>query len=97
MIHNAEFDEHRALVLAQLLHREFPSRIDLLEDGLNLGRRVILGIELLNAVVAQAATHALEEAMTRIERIQKRLAQIGRLDALKAPIQIRNYATDVNI
>ena len=25
------------------------------------------------------------------ERIQKRLAQIGRLDALKAPIQIRNY------
>ena len=31
------------------------------------------------------------------ERIQRRLAQIGRLDALKAPIQIRNYATDVNI
>ena len=31
------------------------------------------------------------------ERIQKRLAQIGRLDALKSPIQIRNYATDVNI
>ena len=28
------------------------------------------------------------------ERIQKRLAQIGRLDALKVPIQIRNYATD---
>ena len=25
------------------------------------------------------------------ERIQKRLAQLGRLDALKAPIQIRNY------
>ena len=25
------------------------------------------------------------------ERIQKRLAQVGRLDALKAPIQIRNY------
>ena len=25
------------------------------------------------------------------ERIQKRLAQIGRLDVLKAPIQIRNY------
>ena len=28
------------------------------------------------------------------ERIQKRLAQIGRMDALKCPIQIRNYATD---
>ena len=28
------------------------------------------------------------------ERIQKRLAQIGRLDALKCPIQVRNYATD---
>ena len=28
------------------------------------------------------------------ERIQKRLAQVGRLDALKCPIQIRNYATD---
>ena len=26
------------------------------------------------------------------ERIQKRLAAIGRLDALKAPIQLRNYA-----
>ena len=26
------------------------------------------------------------------ERIQKRLAMIGRLDALKAPIQLRNYA-----
>ena len=25
------------------------------------------------------------------ERIQKRLAQLGRLDALKAPIQVRNY------
>ena len=28
------------------------------------------------------------------ERIQRKLAQIGRLDALKSPIQIRNYATD---
>ena len=28
------------------------------------------------------------------ERIQRRLAQIGRLDALKCPIQVRNYATD---
>ena len=28
------------------------------------------------------------------ERIQRRLTQIGRLDALKCPIQIRNYATD---
>ena len=28
------------------------------------------------------------------ERIQKRLAQVGRLDVLKCPIQVRNYATD---
>ena len=28
------------------------------------------------------------------ERIQRRLAQVGRLDALKCPIQLRNYATD---
>ncbi len=28
------------------------------------------------------------------ERIHRRLAQVGRLDALKCPIQIRNYATD---
>ena len=28
------------------------------------------------------------------ERIYRRLAQVGRLDALKCPIQIRNYATD---
>ena len=28
------------------------------------------------------------------ERIQKRLAQIGRLEALKCPVQVRNYATD---
>jgi len=28
------------------------------------------------------------------ERIQRRLAQIGRLDALKCPIQVRNFATD---
>ena len=28
------------------------------------------------------------------ERIQRRLAQVGRLDALKSPIQVRNYATD---
>ena len=28
------------------------------------------------------------------ERIQKRLEKIGRLDALKCPIQIRNYATE---
>ena len=31
------------------------------------------------------------------ERIQKRLAQVGRLDALKCPIQIRNYATEQDI
>jgi len=31
------------------------------------------------------------------ERIQKRLAQIGRLDALKCPIQIRNYATEQDV
>ena len=28
------------------------------------------------------------------ERIMKRLAQVGRLDVLKAPVQLRNYATD---
>ena len=28
------------------------------------------------------------------ERIQQKLAQIGRLDALKSPIQVRNYALD---
>ena len=31
------------------------------------------------------------------ERIQRRLTQVGRLDALKCPIQLRNYATDDNI
>ena len=28
------------------------------------------------------------------ERIYRRLAQVGRLDALKCPVQVRNYATD---
>ena len=28
------------------------------------------------------------------ERIQRRLAQLGRLDVLKCPVQVRNYATD---
>ncbi len=28
------------------------------------------------------------------ERIHRRLAQIGRLDLLKSPVQVRNYATD---
>ena len=28
------------------------------------------------------------------ERIQKRLAQVGRLDVLKCPVQVRNYSTD---
>ncbi len=28
------------------------------------------------------------------ERIMRRLKQVGRLDALKCPVQIRNYATD---
>ena len=31
------------------------------------------------------------------ERIQRRLAQLGRLDALKCPIQVRNYATDSEV
>ena len=31
------------------------------------------------------------------ERIQRRLTQIGRLDVLKAPIQVRNYATDDDV
>ena len=31
------------------------------------------------------------------ERIQRRLAQLGRLDALKAPVQVRNYATDEDV
>ena len=30
------------------------------------------------------------------ERIQRRLAQVGRLDALKAPVQIHNYNPDVD-
>ena len=28
------------------------------------------------------------------ERIHRRLAQIGRLDALKSPVRVRNFATD---
>ena len=31
------------------------------------------------------------------ERIMRRLAQIGRLDAIKCPVQVRNYATDDNV
>ena len=31
------------------------------------------------------------------ERIQRRLTQVGRLDALKCPIQVRNYATDKDV
>ena len=31
------------------------------------------------------------------ERIQKRLEKIGRLDALKCPVQLRNYATDSEV
>ena len=31
------------------------------------------------------------------ERIMKRLAQVGRLDVLKAPVQVRNYATDTEV
>ena len=31
------------------------------------------------------------------ERITRRLAQIGRLDVLKCPVQVRNYATDDNV
>ena len=31
------------------------------------------------------------------ERIHRRLAQIGRLDVLKCPVQIRNYATDTEV
>ena len=31
------------------------------------------------------------------ERIMKKLAQIGRLDALKSPVQLRNYAVDADL
>ena len=31
------------------------------------------------------------------ERIMRRLAQIGRLDAIKCPVQVRNYATDEDV
>ena len=31
------------------------------------------------------------------ERIQRRLAQLGRLDVLKCPTQLRNYATEDNV
>ena len=31
------------------------------------------------------------------ERIQRRLTQIGRLDVLKCPVQVRNYATDEDV
>ncbi len=31
------------------------------------------------------------------ERIMRRLAQIGRLDVLKCPVQVRNYATDAEV
>ena len=31
------------------------------------------------------------------ERIMRRLAQIGRLDVLKCPVQFRNYATDTEV
>ena len=31
------------------------------------------------------------------ERIQKRLEKVGRLDALKCPVQLRNYATDSEV
>ncbi len=31
------------------------------------------------------------------ERIQRKLTEVGRLDALKCPVQIRNYATDKEV
>ena len=31
------------------------------------------------------------------ERIYRRLEAVGRLDALKCPVQLRNYATDKDV
>ena len=31
------------------------------------------------------------------ERIYQSLKAVGRLDALKCPVQIRNYATDIEV
>ena len=62
-IHNAELDEHSALIFAKLHIRELLATIHLRKDGLNLSRGVILGVELLNAVVAQFTALFFKEFM----------------------------------
>ena len=71
VVHHAELHQHSTLILAYLLVGELLATIHLRKDLLNLQLGVILGVELLNAVVAQAATHALEVAVTHLQSINK--------------------------
>ena len=51
------------------------------------------GVTLPKSLVSCAALRLVSSLMSK-ERIYRRLAQVGRLDAIKCPIQVRNYATD---
>ena len=71
-IHDGHLDEHGALVAAALLVGKRLSAIYLGKYSLYLLRRIVLGVELLDAVVTQAAADALEETVTHAQGIHER-------------------------
>ena len=64
MVHRGELDQHGGLELADLLGRQRLPAVYLIKNSVDLGLRIILGVELLDAVVRKAAADRPEELVT---------------------------------
>ena len=71
MIHDGQFVHHGRAELVPLERRESPLCSRLGEDVLELLGRVGFGQDLLEAVVADAATNLMEEGMALLDRGQE--------------------------
>jgi hypothetical protein len=69
MVHRGELDQHGGLELADLLGRQRLPAVYLIKNSVDLGLRIILGIELLDAVVRKAAADRPEELVTHAQRV----------------------------
>ena len=46
---------------------------------------------------AESAKHSPDYKVERAKRIYRRLEMLGRLDLVKSPVQVRNFATDLEV
>jgi len=69
VVHDGEFVHHGRLELADFLRGEWLTTVYLIKYGVNVGLRVVFGVEFFDTVIAEFATNGSEEVVAHLQGV----------------------------